>query len=87
MTILLYCRRKKWELFKVSVTCILDEIDGSVSAKNEQAQSTIGNISVSIKLESNLDEYQISRIKDISSRCPVHKILAHSYEISHNIET
>ena len=87
MTILLYCRRKKWELLKVSVTCILDEIDGSVLAKNEEAQSAIGNISVSIKLESNLDEYQISRIEDISSRCPVHKILAHSYEISHNIET
>tara|TARA_B100000949_G_C14224231_1_gene425948 strand:- start:663 stop:926 length:264 start_codon:yes stop_codon:yes gene_type:complete len=87
MTILLYCRRKNWELLGVSVTCILDEIDGSVLAKNEEAQSSIGNISVSIKLDSNLDEYQISRIEDISSRCPVHKILAHSYEISHNIET
>ena len=87
MTILLYCRRKKWELLGVSVTCILDETDESILAKNEEAQSAIGNISVSIKLDSNLDEYQISRIEDISSRCPVHKILAHSYEISHNIET
>ena len=86
MTILLYCRRKKWELLGVSVTCILDEIDESVLANNERAQSSIGNISVSIKLDSNLDEYQISRIEGISARCPVHKILGHSYEISHNIE-
>ena len=86
MTILLYCRRKKWELLGVSVTCILDEIDESVLANNEKAQSSIGNISVSIKLDSNLDEYQISRIEGISARCPVHKSLGHSYEISHNIE-
>lgn len=68
------------------MTCILDEIDESVLANNEKAQSSIGNISVSIKLDSNLDEYQISRIEGISARCPVHKILGHSYEISHNIE-
>ncbi len=69
------------------MTCILDEIDESVLAKNAEAQSSIGNISVSIKLDSNLDEYQISRIESISARCPVHKILRHSFEISHNIET
>lgn len=68
------------------MTCILDEIDESVLAKNAEAQSSIGNISVSIKLDSNLDEYQISRIEGISARCPVHKILGHSYEIRHNIE-
>ena len=54
MTILLYCRRKKWELLGISVTCILDETDESILAKNEEAQSSIGNISVSIKLDSNL---------------------------------
>ena len=87
MTILLYCRRKKWEVLGISVTCILDETDESILAKNEEAQSSIGNISVSIKLDSNLDEYQISRIESISARCPVHKILCHSYAISHHIET
>ena len=69
------------------MTCILDETDESILAKNEEAQSSIGNISVSIKLDSNLDEYQISRIESISARCPVHKILCHSYAISHHIET
>ena len=87
MTILLYCRRKKWDLNGVSVTCILDENDSPVLNKAAQEQTSIGSISVSINIKSDLDQSQISRIESISAKCPVHKALERSYDISHNIKS
>ena len=87
MTILLYCRRKKWDLNGVSVACILDEHDSSILNKTAQEQTSIGLISVSINIKSNLDQSQLSRIESISAKCPVHKVLERSYDISHTIES
>jgi len=87
MTILLYCRRKKWVLNGVSVTCILDEKDASILNKAEQEQTSTGSISVGINIKSNLDQCQISRIESIAAKCPVHKALERSYDISHNIKS
>ncbi|MQG39102.1 MAG: OsmC family protein [SAR202 cluster bacterium] len=87
MTILLYCRRKNWDLIGISVTCILDENHARILNKTEQEQTAIGTISVTINLKSNLGPDQISKIENISAKCPVHKALERSYDISHKIES
>jgi len=76
MTVLLYARRKEWPVEEVTVTLShkkvhAREYEESVSPPN----SRIDLIETNISFEGDLDETQISRLTEISTRCPVHRTL------------
>jgi putative redox protein len=76
MTVLLYARRKGWPVEGVSVTLHHTKVaardcEGSTSPPN----SKIDLIDTEISFEGDLDDAQVARLADISTRCPVHRTL------------
>lgn len=76
MTVLLYARRKQWPVEGVTVALNHAKIpardcEGSVSPPN----SRIDCIETEISFDGDLDDVQIARLSDISTRCPVHRTL------------
>lgn len=75
ITVQMYAQRKQWPLDEISVTVemIEREVDGKKHMLFIKHLSVVGELS----------EEQISRVKTISSKCPIHKLLA----AAHTIET
>ncbi|MFL0146513.1 OsmC family protein [Tenacibaculum maritimum] len=74
MTLKLYAQRKQWDLKEVYVY-----ISHSKKHAEELGLDTLGSIdhiSKKIKLIGNLDDKQRERLKNIASKCPVHKTVA-----------
>lgn len=63
ITLQMYAERKGWQLESVAVELSYD-------SNNQQP-----TIQAKLSLEGDLDEQQRQRLRDISDRCPVHKLL------------
>ncbi|MDT0558916.1 alpha/beta fold hydrolase [Ichthyenterobacterium sp. W332] len=76
MTLKMYANRKQWDLQEVFVYIShskkhSDELDVDV-----EKSGYLDHISKKLKFVGNLDEAQKQRLKEIASRCPVHKTIA-----------
>ena len=69
ITIQMYAQRKGWEIENASVDLKIIGTEEGVTIIEKR-----------LLLKSNLDEQQVNRLKDISGRCPVVKMLSNSIE-------
>lgn len=73
MTLKLYAKRKKWDL---------QEVYTFVTHKKEKVDGETKDVfSKSLQFVGDLDDKQKERLKEISSRCPVHRTLEQSSHI------
>jgi uncharacterized OsmC-like protein len=81
MTLLMYARNKGWDLADVSVHLTHDRVhaDDSQDAENDGAR--VERITRDISLRGNLTEEQTQRLREIATRCPVHKTLLSAPQI------
>lgn len=76
MTVLLYARRKAWPVESVTVTLNHNKIFARDCEECESApDAKIDLIETEISFAGELDENQIARLAEISTRCPVHRTL------------
>jgi putative redox protein len=86
MTLKLYAERKKWDLQEVYVYITYSKkhsqdlkLDGKPAGKIDYLKKTL-------KFIGDLDDKQKERLKEIASKCPVHKTLQSDTEIETSIE-
>ena len=84
MTLLLYARRKEWPLEGVEVEIEHDRIHADDAANVEKPGGLVERFQIDLVLRGDLDEAQVGRLRDISTRCPMRKTLAatHVFEES-----
>jgi len=82
MTIQMYAKRKKWDLENVEVHTSYSKTHASDCENCESPKTKIDTFQRSIKLTGSLDETQISKILEIADKCPVHKTLHNTIEIT-----
>ena len=76
MTVLLYARRKQWPVEGVTITLNHHKVSAREYEESvSPAGSKIDLIESEISFEGELDDAQIARLADISTRCPVHRTL------------
>lgn len=77
MTMLMYARRKGWDLERVTIRLGQAKIHSKDCVDCEiKTDGFIHRIERSITLEGDLDEAQRERLMEISRACPVHKTLS-----------
>jgi len=81
MTLRLYARQKGWDLHSVQVTLKQEKIYANDCADCETKDGKIDRIWREITLQGNLSEEQISRLREIARRCPVHRTLTSEISI------
>jgi putative redox protein len=85
MTLKMYAKRKQWDLQEVFVYVShsrkhSDDLDIEV-----EKPKYLDYISKKLKFVGNLDEKQKQRLKEIASKCPVHKTIASEVVFETNI--
>lgn len=75
MTLKLYAERKKWDLQEVYVYLTHARKHSDELNIKKETPGYLDHINKKLKLIGNLDETQILKLKDIASRCPVHRTL------------
>ena len=75
MTLLIYARRKGWDLAEVSVHLTHDRVHAEDSADAEGATGKMEVIQRDISVRGQLSDEQRQRLLEIAGRCPVHKTL------------
>jgi putative redox protein len=77
MTLMMYARRKNWNLERVTVRLSQQRIHSKDCLDCEiDTNSFVHQIERAITLEGDLDEAQRKRLMEISHACPVHKTLS-----------
>jgi putative redox protein len=71
----MYAERKKWDLKEVFVYVTPSIKHSDDVGINLEKPTFLENIDKILKFVGNLDEKQINRLKQIASKCPVHKTL------------
>jgi putative redox protein len=81
LTILLYARRKEWEVAGVTVRASHERLVIEDESEGELRRRKVERITQQISLEGNLDEFQRARLMEIAGKCPVHRTLTGELEI------
>ncbi len=76
MTLKMYAQRKKWDLQEVFVYVTHSRKHSDDLGLDLDTPKYIDHISKKLKFVGNLDSTQKERLKEIASRCPVHKTIA-----------
>tara|TARA_R110002111_G_scaffold251556_1_gene316010 strand:- start:18614 stop:19837 length:1224 start_codon:yes stop_codon:yes gene_type:complete len=76
MTLKLYAERKKWDLQEVYVYISHQKKHSDALMLDIEKPGYLDHISKQLKFIGNLDEKQKQRLKEIASKCPVHKTVA-----------
>ncbi|PKH49404.1 osmotically inducible protein C [Tenacibaculum sp. Bg11-29] len=76
MTLKMYAERKKWDLQEVFVYVTHSRKHSDDLGIEVEKPTFLDHISKKLKFVGNLDEKQKKRLKEIASKCPVHKTLA-----------
>lgn len=83
MTTRLYAKRKGWPLERVTVRLRQNRIHAKDCQEcSQDAQGYVHRIERSVTFEGNLTEEQLTRLQEISHKCPVHKTLTSQIVIS-----
>ena len=85
MTLLLYARRKGWDLAEISVHLTHDRVHAEDSQDAESEGGRVDLITRDISLRGNLTDEQRQRLLEIAGRCPVHKTLTGSPKVVDSI--
>jgi len=85
MTLIMYARRKGWELAEVSVHLTHDRVHAVDSQAPESDGARVEQITREISLRGNLSDEQQQRLLEIATRCPVHKTLASAPKVIDSI--
>ena len=75
MTLLMYARRKGWDLTECSVHLTHERVHAEDSANAEEGTRRVDVIKRDISLHGHLDEEQKARLLEIAGKCPVHRTL------------
>lgn len=76
MTVMMYARRKEWNLERVSVRLSQQRVHAKdCSDCDTDTEGFVQRIERSVTLEGDLNEEQRKRLLEISRLCPVHKTL------------
>ncbi|MBI3725529.1 OsmC family protein [bacterium] len=75
MTLLLYARRKKWPLERVTVKLRHKKVHATDCEDCETKDDMLDEIERDVHLEGPLDQEQRGRLIQIANKCPVHKTL------------
>jgi putative redox protein len=81
MTLLMYARRKGWDLQDCSVHLTHDRVHATDSQDAESEGAKVERITRDISLRGNLTAEQQQRLLEIAGRCPVHKTMSTCPEI------
>lgn len=76
MTLKLYAERKKWDLKEVFVYISHSRKHSDDLGIEKDRPTYLDHITKKLKFVGNLDEKQKQRLKEIASKCPVHKTIA-----------
>ncbi len=76
MTLKMYAQRKKWDLQEVFVYVTHSRKHSDDLGLEVEKPSYLDYISKRLKFVGNLDSTQKQRLKEIASKCPVHKTIA-----------
>ncbi|MDX2076589.1 MAG: OsmC family protein [bacterium] len=76
MTAKMYANRKGWNLERVEVSLSLQRFNGKDYAKYDGDAPFVHEITEEIHFFGDLDEDQLARLKEISYKCPVRRVLA-----------
>lgn len=76
MTIRMYAERKDWDLGEVEVECVYSHTDRGCPARFELV----------LHLEDRLTAEQVEKVRVITSKCPVHRILDGEVMFSERVE-
>lgn len=82
MTVLMYGRRKGWDVQAVEVALTHRRDYATDCEECAEKPMQIARITARLTLTGNLDEEQRQRLKEIAGRCPVHRTLAGRVEIT-----
>lgn len=83
MTVTLYARRKQWPLDRVVVRLRQNRIHAKDCQEcGANVEGYVHRIERSVTFEGNLTDEQLTRLREISHKCPVHKTLTSSIVIS-----
>lgn len=85
MTLKLYAERKKWDLQEVFVYISHSRIHSKDMNTDVDKPKYLDYISKKLKFLGNLDTEQKERLKEVASRCPVHKTIASQVEFQTQI--
>ena len=75
MTLKMYAQRKKWDLQEVYAYITYSKKHSDDLMLDIEIPTRIDHLQKKLKFVGNLDEKQKTRLKEIASRCPVHKTL------------
>ena len=75
MTLLMYARRKGWDLAECSVHLTHDRVHAKDSEDSETSTGRVEVINRDISLRGKLTDEQKERLLEIAARCPVHKTI------------
>jgi uncharacterized OsmC-like protein len=78
LTMILYARRKEWQIDNVSVRGTFERI---ISGDPVNGRTRTERITQEISLSGPLSEEQRARILEIAHKCPVHRTLVNGLEI------
>ncbi|MBO3115669.1 alpha/beta fold hydrolase [Winogradskyella sp. DF17] len=76
MTLKLYAERKQWDLNEVFIYISHSRKHSDDLRAEVEKPKYLDHISKKLKFVGNLDDSQKERLKEIASRCPVHKTIA-----------
>jgi len=76
MTLKMYAERKKWDLQEVFVYVSHSKKHSDVLELDVEKPGYLDHISKKLKFIGDLDDAQKQRLKEIASRCPVHRTIA-----------
>jgi putative redox protein len=75
MTLLMYARRKGWDLQEVAVELTHDRLHAQDCAECEEKEGKVEVIRRHISVRGQIDDGQRDRLLEIAQRCPVHRTL------------
>jgi len=87
MTLLMYARRKKWPLEGVEVRVSHHRDYARDCQECDERPMQIDHIERLIALRGDLDDTQRQRLLEIAEKCPVHRTLTGTIQISDQLET
>lgn len=75
MTVLMYARRKGWDVAEISVHLTHDRVHAEDSAAVEGGSGRVELIRRDISIQGDISEEQRERLLEIAGRCPVHRTI------------
>ena len=85
MTIVIYARRKGWEIKGVTVELEHDRIHARDCEDCETQEGYLDRIRKRVTIDGPLNEEQRARLEEISRRCPVQKTLTNEIKVDDEV--